>query len=78
MMLVPAFCDSLWLILLSRILGGAMSSNIVVAQAYIADVTDESSRTAAFGRIGAIFGVAFILGPAWAACWAKRIRADPS
>ena len=64
MMLVPAFCDSLWLILLSRILGGAMSSNIVVAQAYIADVTDESSRTAAFGRIGAIFGVAFILGPA--------------
>lgn len=64
MMLVPAFCDSLWLILLSRILGGAMSSNIVVAQAYIADVTDASNRTAAFGRIGAIFGVAFILGPA--------------
>lgn len=64
MMLVPAFCDSLWLILLSRILGGAMSSNIVVAQAYIADVTEAEKRTAAFGRIGAIFGIAFILGPA--------------
>ena len=41
-----------------------MSSNIVVAQAYIADVTEASKRVAAFGRIGAIFGIAFILGPA--------------
>ena len=64
MMLVPALSDSLVLILLSRILGGAMSSNVVVAQAYIADVTHKSRRTAAFGRIGAIFGIAFILGPA--------------
>lgn len=64
MMFVPAFSDSLWLILLSRVLGGAMSSNIVVAQAYIADVTSAEKRTAAFGRIGAIFGIAFILGPA--------------
>ncbi|MDO5530495.1 MFS transporter [Sutterella sp.] len=64
MMLVPAFSQSLTLILLSRILGGAMSSNIVVAQAYIADVTAIEQRTAAFGRIGAIFGIAFILGPA--------------
>ena len=64
MMIAPAVCDSLWLILLSRILAGTMSSNIVVAQAYIADVTPAGDRTAAFGRIGAIFGIAFILGPA--------------
>ena len=64
MMFVPAFADSLWLILGSRILGGIMSSNIVVAQAYIADVTEADKRAAAFGRIGAVFGIAFILGPA--------------
>lgn len=64
MMLTPAFSTSLWLILASRLAGGIMSSNIVVAQAYIADVTPAGKRTAAFGRIGAIFGIAFILGPA--------------
>lgn len=64
MMLVPAFVSSLPLILVSRILGGMMSSNIVVAQAYIADVTTENSRISSFGKIGAIFGIAFVLGPA--------------
>lgn len=64
MMFVPAFSSSLPLILLSRIAGGAMSSNVVVAQAYLADVTHSSGRTVAFGRIGAVFGIAFIIGPA--------------
>ncbi len=64
MMAVPALTDSLWCILLSRVAGGILSSNIVVAQAYIADVTPAEKRTAAFGRIGAIFGIAFVFGPA--------------
>ncbi len=64
MQAVPAFCSSLPLILASRLLGGAMSANVVVAQAYIADVTPKESRSAAFGKIGAVFGVAFMIGPA--------------
>lgn len=64
MMLVPAFVHSLWWILASRIAGGMMSSNIVVAQAYIADVTPDNKRISSFGKIGAIFGIAFVLGPA--------------
>lgn len=64
MMVVPVFATSLWAILASRLVGGAVSSNIVVAQAYIADVTRAGDRTAAFGRIGAVFGIAFVLGPA--------------
>lgn len=64
MMVVPTISSSLWAILVSRIIGGAVSSNIVVAQAYIADVTKAGERTAAFGRIGAVFGIAFVLGPA--------------
>lgn len=64
MMLVPAYSNSLVAILLSRVIGGMMSSNIVVAQAYIADVTTANSRISSFGKIGAIFGIAFVLGPA--------------
>lgn len=64
MMLVPAFSQSLAMILGSRLVGGMMSSNIVVAQAYIADVTPETQRINSFGKIGAIFGIAFVLGPA--------------
>ncbi len=64
MMIIPAVASSLWAILISRLLGGMMSSNIVVAQAYIADVTTENSRISSFGKIGAIFGIAFVLGPA--------------
>jgi DHA1 family tetracycline resistance protein-like MFS transporter len=64
MMFVPALSRSLPMILASRILGGMMSSNIVVAQAYIADVTPEDRRITSFGSIGAIFGIAFVLGPA--------------
>lgn len=64
MMVIPAFSHSLWLIFFSRLIGGMMSSNIVVAQAYIADITPCESRVSSFGKIGAIFGIAFVLGPA--------------
>lgn len=68
MMAVPAITSSLFLILLSRVIGGMMSSNIVVAQAYIADITPRNQRISNFGKIGSIFGIAFILGPALGGC----------
>lgn len=40
------------------------AGNIAVAQAYISDVTDKAHRAAAFGKLGACFGIGFILGPA--------------
>ncbi len=61
---VPAFFASLPLILVSRILGGALSSNISVAQAYIADITAGKRRAMMFGRLGAVYGIGFVLGPA--------------
>ncbi|NIN66773.1 MAG: MFS transporter, partial [Anaerolineae bacterium] len=51
-------------IFVSRILDGLTGGNISVAQAYIADVTDEQSRARGLGMIGAAFGLGFILGPA--------------
>jgi DHA1 family tetracycline resistance protein-like MFS transporter len=47
----------------SRILSGLSGGAITVAQAYIADVTDEHNRTMGMGLIGAAFGLGFIVGP---------------
>ena len=53
----------LGLLFISRILDGLTGGNISVAQAYIADVTDESNRARGMGLIGAAFGLGFIFGP---------------
>jgi DHA1 family tetracycline resistance protein-like MFS transporter len=49
---------------LSRLLDGLTGGNISVAQAYIADITDEQNRARGLGLIGAAFGLGFIIGPA--------------
>jgi len=62
-MLVYATTDSLWGILASRILGGFAAANVVVAQAYLADHSDEGDRAAVMGRIGAAISIGLIVGP---------------
>lgn len=49
--------------LLARALDGASGGNILVAQAYVADVTAPKDRARGFGLIGMAFGVGFVLGP---------------
>src|SRR5207253_9382116 len=49
--------------LLARMLDGASGGNILVAQAYVADVTKPEHRARSYGLIGAAFGVGFVLGP---------------
>jgi MFS transporter, DHA1 family, tetracycline resistance protein len=49
---------------ISRMIDGFTGGNITVAQAYISDVTDESSRARGIGMIGSAFGLGFIIGPA--------------
>lgn len=44
-------------------LAGLGGSNIGVAQAYIADVTDKKDRAKGMGMIGAAFGLGFVFGP---------------
>jgi DHA1 family tetracycline resistance protein-like MFS transporter len=44
-------------------IAGIGSSNISVAQAYIADSSKEHERTKALGLMGSIFGLGFIVGP---------------
>lgn len=58
------FADSLMMLFMVRAGAGAMAGNIAVAYAYVADVTPPEHRARGIGRIGAAFGLGFLLGPA--------------
>jgi len=58
-----SFANSFLMLLLSRIIAGVATER-AVAQAYIADITDEKDRTKELGKIGAALGAGFIIGPA--------------
>jgi DHA1 family tetracycline resistance protein-like MFS transporter len=58
------FADSLPMLFAARVLGGVFAANISVASAYITDVTAEEDRTVWMGRLGACFGIGFVIGPA--------------
>ncbi|HEX6302873.1 MAG TPA: MFS transporter, partial [Anaerolineales bacterium] len=48
----------------ARVVDGITGGNIIVAQAYITDVTPKEKRTEALGYIFAVFGIGFVIGPA--------------
>ena len=48
----------------ARILDGITGGNIIVAQAYITDITPPEKRTESLGYIFAAFGLGFVVGPA--------------
>ena len=58
-----AMASALWMLVASRIVGGAMQANAAVANAYVADITAPQDRAKRFGMLGAMFGIGFILGP---------------
>lgn len=60
---VTGMATALWMLLVVRLFSGAMQSNIAVANAYVADITPPQGRAAAFGKLGAMLGMGFILGP---------------
>lgn len=58
------FGQAVWILFFARILDGITGGNIIVAQAYVTDITSPKQRTQALGYIFAAFGVGFIVGPA--------------
>ena len=60
---VTAVASALWMLLASRLVGGAMQANAAVANAYVADISSPDERTKRFGMLGAMFGIGFMLGP---------------
>ena len=62
--LMLAFAPSVAFLFAARILDGITGGNIIVAQAYITDITPREKRTVALGYVFATFGLGFIFGPA--------------
>ena len=60
---VTALATALWMLVVVRLVGGAMQANAAVANAYVADITPPEERAKRFGMLGAMFGLGFILGP---------------
>ncbi len=54
---------SLFMLFLGRCIDGLSGGNVVIAQAYVSDVSKPEERTQNFGLMGAAFGVGFVLGP---------------
>ncbi len=59
-----ALGQSVEILFLARILDGITGGNIIVARAYVTDVTPPEKRTQSLGYIFAAFGLGFIFGPA--------------
>ncbi|HEY9240069.1 MAG TPA: MFS transporter, partial [Burkholderiaceae bacterium] len=60
---VTGLATALWMLVAVRLFSGAMQANIAVANAYVADITQPEHRAKAFGQLGAMLGMGFILGP---------------
>jgi DHA1 family tetracycline resistance protein-like MFS transporter len=61
---VMALAPTLPWLFLGRLISGLTSSSIPTAMAYMADVTPQEKRAAAFGMLNAAFGIGFVVGPA--------------
>ena len=61
--LILGLSHNFTVMLLARLLDGASGGNILVAQAYVADVTRPEDRSRGYGLIGMAFGLGFVLGP---------------
>jgi DHA1 family tetracycline resistance protein-like MFS transporter len=58
-----ALAPNLVWLFIGRLVSGITSASISTSYAYIADVTPADKRAAAFGLLGAAFGLGFVLGP---------------
>ncbi|HEX5354420.1 MAG TPA: TCR/Tet family MFS transporter [Rhodanobacteraceae bacterium] len=61
---VMALAPVLWILFIGRTISGMCAASFTTANAYIADITPREKRAAAFGLLGAAFGLGFIIGPA--------------
>ena len=58
-----ALATAIWMLIVVRVLSGAMQATALVANAYVADISPREDRARRFGLLGAMFGLGFILGP---------------
>ncbi len=61
--LVMAVAGSIWLLFITRVVGGITAATMSTANAFIADISEPHEKSANFGLVGAAFGFGFVLGP---------------
>ncbi len=61
---IMALAQTYWVLLVGRVIAGMAGATYITATAYISDIAKPEERGAAFGMIGAAFGIGFVLGPA--------------
>ena len=61
---IMAMAETYWILLVGRIIAGMAGATYITATAYISDIAKPEERGAAFGMIGAAFGIGFVFGPA--------------
>jgi DHA1 family tetracycline resistance protein-like MFS transporter len=69
---------ALWVLIVGRVIDGLTGGNISILFAYIADISAPEERGAVYGRVGAVAGLGFMLGPAaggFAAHWGVAVPA---
>lgn len=58
-----ALAQTVWLLLVARIVAGVAAATHATANAYVADISTPDDRARRFGLIGAAFGIGFVAGP---------------
>ncbi|WP_455464063.1 MFS transporter [Candidatus Hodarchaeum mangrovi] len=59
--------NSLFIVLLSRVIDGLLGSNMTLSRAYLGDIIrneDQKTQTKLFGYMSTVFGLGFFIGPA--------------
>jgi multidrug resistance protein len=74
---VFAFADSLWLLLVSRLVQGAGGGTTGVAQAYVADTIQPTDRARALGWLSAASSLGVAIGPVFGSAAAHWGQAGP-
>ncbi len=62
--ILMAYAPTLSLLLMGRVLSGVTGASMAVANAYLADVSDQHERSADFGMVAAALGFGILGGPA--------------
>ncbi len=62
---LTTIAPSLFWLFMVRMFTGATSGNTAAAAAYLADVTPPGQRAQRYGWVGAMYGLGFVLGPAF-------------
>ncbi|HCP82342.1 MAG TPA: tetracycline resistance MFS efflux pump [Octadecabacter sp.] len=61
--IVMAVAGTIWLLFITRVIGGITAATQSTATAFIADISKPEEKFANFGLVGAAYGLGFVLGP---------------